>query len=98
MWSYYGTKKRLARYYPKPIHDTIIECFAGAAQYSLFEDNWKKEVILYDKYDKVARVWEYLIDSTRIDILKLPDLNPGDNVDSFTQLCDEEKWLIGFCI
>lgn len=46
MWTYYGTKKRIAKNYPAPIYDTIIEPFAGAAQYSLYGDNWKKKVIL----------------------------------------------------
>jgi len=98
VFSYYGTKLRLAKYYPIPRHDTIIEPFCGAAQYSLFGENWKKSVILIDKYSIITRVWKYLIDSSPEDILKLPDLDVGVNVDSFTQLIDEEKWLIGFCI
>lgn len=98
MWSYYGTKKRLAKYYPKPIYNAIVEPFAGAAQYSLYGDNWKKQVQLFDIYDRVVDVWRYLISSNKKDILNLPDLDEGDTVDSFTQLCQEEKWLIGFCI
>ncbi len=98
MFSYYGTKKALAKHYPKPEYGTIIEPFCGAAQYSLYGDNWKKEVILYDKYHKVTEVWLYLIQANKKDILSLPDLSEGDNVDSFTQLSDVEKWLIGFCI
>ena len=98
MWSYYGTKKRLAKYYPKPTYDIIIEPFCGAAQYSLFQDNWKKEVILYDAYYTVIGIWQYLISASRDDILGLPDLNVGDNVDNFTQLSWEEAALIGFCI
>lgn len=38
MWSYYGTKKKIAKYYPSPQYDKIIEPFAGAAQYSLYGD------------------------------------------------------------
>ena len=30
MWTYYGTKKRIAKNYLAPIYDTIIEPFAGA--------------------------------------------------------------------
>lgn len=98
MFSYYGTKKLLAKYYPAPTHDMIIEPFCGAAQYSLFGDNWKKEVCLFDAYDVIVKTWLYLIQADKKDILNLPDLNPGDNVDSFTQLSQEEKWLIGFSI
>jgi hypothetical protein len=43
-------------------------------------------------------VWKYLINSSKESILSLPDLAVGDKVDSFTQLIDEEKWLIGFSI
>ena len=25
MWTYYGTKKKIAKFYPKPIYDKIIE-------------------------------------------------------------------------
>jgi hypothetical protein len=98
VFSYYGTKLRIAKYYPKPEYDTIIEPFCGAAQYSLFGDNWEKDVILVDKYDKICRIWKYLINSSKREILSLPDLEVGENVDSFNQLCDEEKWLIGFSI
>ena len=34
-WAYYGGKWRAAPRYPRPMHDTIIEPFAGAAGYSL---------------------------------------------------------------
>ena len=98
LWSYYGTKKKLAKYYPEPQFDTIIEPFAGAAQYSLFGNNWQKQVYLVDKYDIIVKVWQYLINATKEDILGLPDLDVGQNVDDFTTLSNEEKWLIGFCI
>jgi site-specific DNA-adenine methylase len=42
MWSYYGGKSKIVQYYPDPKYDTIIEPFAGSAQYSLYGDNWKK--------------------------------------------------------
>lgn len=98
MFSYYGTKKRLAKYYPKPTESIIIEPFCGAAQYSLHGDNWEKDVILIDKYPTVAKVWNYLINSSKRDIMGLPDIEVGQKVDNFTQLSDEEKWLIGFSI
>lgn len=98
MWSYYGTKKRIAKHYPKPILDKIIEPFAGAAQYSLFDNNWEKEVILYDKYDVIINIWNYLINANEKDILSLPDMFEGDNVDKHTSLSKDEKNLIGFCI
>lgn len=98
MLSYYGTKKKIAKHYPYPKWDTIIEPFCGAAQYSLFGNNWQKNVILYDKYEVIVGIWDYLINhASRADILKLPDLYKGQSVNDFS-LSTPEKWLIGFCI
>jgi site-specific DNA-adenine methylase len=97
MFSYYGSKSKLAHRYPAPKHDTIIEPFAGAAGYSLYGDNWQKNVILYDAYPKIFKVWEYLINATEGDIEALPDLKPGDKVTDFN-LTEPERWLIGFSI
>lgn len=96
MFSYYGTKKKLAKHYPTPQFDTIIEPFCGAAMYSLYENNWEKEVILYDKYDKIFLAWDYLINQATIsDILNLPDLVIGLHLDSI-DISDSEKALLGF--
>jgi hypothetical protein len=83
------------------LYNTIIEPFAGTAVYSLFRDNWKKNVVLIDKYNVVVRIWKYLQSATPDDILKLPDVNNGEElvkVNGFSQLLQEEKWLIGFSV
>lgn len=98
IWSYYGRKTKVIQYYPSPICDKIIEPFAGTAVYSLYENNWEKDVLLVDKYDVVIKVWHYLQKASREDILSLPDMNYHDNVDMHEQLTQEEKWLIGFSI
>lgn len=98
MWSYYGTKKKLAKNYPEPIYDIIVEPFAGAAQYSLYNNNWQKNVYLIDKYPVIIDVWNYLIQSSENDILSLPNMYKGDKIDNYTQLENAEKYLIGFCI
>lgn len=98
MWSYYGRKSKVIDYYPDPLHETIIEPFAGTAVYSLHKNNWQKDVVLVDKYEVIIRIWKYLQQATSKDILALPSLAKGDKVDDFSQLIDEEKWLIGFCI
>lgn len=98
MWTYYGTKLKLAPSYPEPLHDIVVEPFAGAAQYSLHKDNWKKEVYLMDKYPVIIEIWKFLISATKKDILSLPNLEVGDNLENHRQLSDPERWLIGFCI
>lgn len=96
MFSYYGTKKKIAEKYPAPSYDTIIEPFCGAAMYSLYGNNWEKNVILYDKYEKIFIVWDYLINKASInDINSLPELKEGLNLDSIN-ISIEEKSLLGF--
>lgn len=98
MWYYFGGKLSLAKKYPLPKKDIIIEPFAGSAQYSLYGDNWKKQVILYDKYEVVTDLWKYLIEkATKEEILALPDMFQGDCIDD-VDTCQELRNLIGFCI
>ena len=96
MWGYYGSKSKIVDYYPKPIYNTIIEPFAGTAQYSL--KYFDRDVILVDKYDVIVRLWKWLQQCSPKDILSLPRLKCGENVDDFTWDCEEAKWLIGFII
>jgi len=98
MWSYYGRKTKVIDYYNNPIHDKIIEPFAGTAVYSLYGDNWEKDVLLLDKYDIVIKTWHYLQNTTKEQILSLPEMNYKDKIDDHEYLTQEEKWLIGFNI
>jgi len=88
MWSYLGSKKNLIRYYPKPKYKTIIEPFAGSAQYALHY--WDHDIILIDKDENVVRLWKWLQSCSKDDILSLPVPNAGDTLDKFT-LSPEEK-------
>lgn len=96
MFSYYGTKARLAKYYPAPSCAVLIEPFAGAAGYACMYPD--REVKLYDANPKIIAVWKYLIAAKPTDIADLPDVQQGQSVNSFSQLSDAERWLIGFCI
>jgi site-specific DNA-adenine methylase len=87
MFYYYGRKKQIARHYPPPNLETIIEPFAGAAAYSLFSDNWQKKVILIEKDTRVAEIWRFLIkDATKSDILAMSDLKSGDYSTDFLHI------------
>lgn len=97
MWSYYGRKWKIINKYPEPIYDTLIESFAGTASYAY--KYWEKNVIIVDAFDKVIRIWKYLQQAKPEDILRLPDVGNGEFVgDKYSWMCDEEKWLMGFCI
>jgi len=95
MFSYYGSKSKIVDYYPPPKYKKIIEPFAGSARYSL--KYWQNDVLLVDKYEVVIQVWKFLQKATKKDILALPELKQGDNINDFN-LSDDEKALMRFCI
>lgn len=86
--------EHIARYYPEPTHDLVVEPFAGAAGYSTFYDAPK--VALYDADPIIAGVWGYLMRVSPAEILALPEMpEVGDSVDNYS-VPQEAKWLIGF--
>lgn len=91
-FTYYGGKWRSALRYPHPVHDTIIEPFAGAAGYSI--RYYHKKVILIEKNQKMAAVWKYLIKVTSKEISELPLIEAGQSVDELN-ICQEARLLIG---
>lgn len=80
--------------YPK--FDTIVEPFAGTAQYSL--KYWDKKVILIEKYNVICDLWKWLQQCTKKDILSIRQLKCGENTDDFEWDCQEQKDLVGFII
>jgi site-specific DNA-adenine methylase len=87
MFYYYGRKKQIAKYYPEPNCSTIIEPFAGAAAYSLYGENWCKNVILVEKDPRVFGLWQWLIEEATVsDIRKMPDLRIGDYSTDFLHI------------
>lgn len=93
-FGFYGGKWRDSiKHYPPPIHDTIIEPFAGSAGYSVrFAD---RKIILCDLDPVIASVWEYLIKVTPNEILAIPDVPLNGSVKDLN-LIEEAEWLVGF--
>ena len=91
--AYYGAKNRIASKYPKPIHETIIEPFAGSAGYSLH--HYQKNVILIEKDEKTFGALHYLINAKSCEIMSLPLLSIDDDLRDMN-LPNEARWLIGF--
>lgn len=93
MFSYFGSKYKLAKHYGAPRHDTVIEPFAGSAAYSLY---WEpKNVILIEKSTVISGIWQYLISASPARIMALPtNFMHIDELD----LCADAKALIGFWI
>lgn len=96
MWSYYGSKNRIAEIYPKPLHDDLIEPFAGAAYYSL--KYFEKNVTLYDKNPMIISIWEYLRQASLKDITGLPILEQGFRIERDQFDCDGQFYLMKFLI
>jgi hypothetical protein len=91
---FYGSKWSLARRYPAPTEQVVIEPFAGAAGYSTFFEAPRAQ--LFDADPVVAGVWSYLLRVSPAEVLALPELaEVGDSVDNYA-LPQEAKWLIGF--
>ena len=92
-FSYYGSKYTIIEKYPYPEHDTIIEPFAGSAQYATRYPN--KNVHLYDLDENIVQVWDYLINVSESEILSL-DMD-FDHIDN-SRLTSTQKKLVGFWI
>lgn len=87
MFYYYGRKKQFVRLYPAPLFDCLIEPFAGSAAYALHGTNWKKEVVLVEKDERVAAIWKWLInEATAQEISRMPDLHVGERTSEFLHI------------
>lgn len=79
MFSYYGSKSKIVGLYPKPKHEIIIEPFAGSAQYAF--RYWAQDVILIEKYKRIANVWKWLIEEATPEIIMaLPLYQKGEKI------------------
>lgn len=96
MWSYYGSKTKIAALYPKPLYNRIIEPFAGAAKYSLL--HFESDVILIDLYEPVIKIWKWLQECSENDILSLPILKPGDSIEKMTFDSEAAKLFMGYMV
>lgn len=96
MFSYYGSKSKIIKLYPKPKYDIIIEPFAGTARYALQYND--KQITLNEKYEIIYSIWKWLITkATKEEILNNRDFYLKQDI-RLLQLVQEHKNLIGFCI
>lgn len=89
---YFGSKSRIAKHYPEPLHDIIVEPFAGAAAYS--QRHWERAVHLFDLSPLVVGAWQFLIDASPADVLSLPDVSYKTDAMALPALSHGEKALI----
>jgi len=96
MFSYYGSKSKIVKYYPKPKYDLIIEPFCGASNYSLY--HWEnRKVWINDSYEVIYRLWNYLKVITKEDIEFLGSLKlkQGSDIREL-DITDDMRLLLGF--
>jgi hypothetical protein len=74
-FSYYGSKAKIANFYPKAKYSTVIEPFCGAANYSVC--NFENNVFLSDTNPNIIETWKFLINASKKDILSLPRFERG---------------------
>lgn len=93
-WRYYGGKWRAAPRYPKPVHSTIIEPFAGAAGYALRYP--EHDVVLVEKYPVIAELWRYLIAVPSEEIRRIPLVEHVDDLPAWVP--PGGRSLVGFAM
>lgn len=92
-FTYYGGKFRVAPKYPAPMHNYIVEPFAGSAGYSLNYPN--RQVFLIDLDENITQTWDYLIRASEDEVLALPDIAEGQTVGDL-DVAPEARLLIGW--
>lgn len=84
----------MAPKYPAPLHDTIVEPFAGAAGYSLRHHT--RKVILVEKNPIIAEIWRFLIGTTPQEVLRIPYVESVDDLPAWVP--QGARWLVGFAM
>lgn len=94
-FSYYGSKAKIAKYYPSPKYGKIIEPFCGAANYSVI--HFENDVLLTDLNEDVIGTWNYLKNATESDILGLPKFSAGLDIRTLS-LSEDERRFCGWWV
>lgn len=77
MFKYFGAKYKLGHAYPPPDYRVIVEPFAGAASFAVLHRKCADRVVLVEKDARVAELWHRLIETSREDLICLPDPEVG---------------------
>lgn len=96
MWSYYGSKSKIVDKYPAPMHDKIIEPFAGSARYAL--KYWDRQIVLVDKSEEIISIWHYIQQASVTDIKRLPILPAYSRIERKMFQCEGEFLLMKYLI
>lgn len=96
MFSYFGSKSKIIKHYPKPVFDTVIEPFSGSAAYARAYPH--KNVVLVEKDPIIAGIWDWLIkDATVSEIKKYSEFRLGDSIEDLP-IDPRHRNFLGLCI
>ena len=92
-FKYAGSKWILSKHYPAPLHDLILEPFAGSACYAT--RHHEREIVLGENSPEIAALWRYLITVNGNEIARLPcaELQEGQDIRELP-ISDGAKLLI----
>lgn len=93
-WRYYGGKWRAAPMYPQPMHQRIVEPFAGAAGYSLRYAS--HDVVLVEAYHPIAEIWRWLIAARPEEVFAIPLVEHVDDLPSWVPT--PARYLVRFTL
>lgn len=98
-WRYYGGKWRAAPRYPAPRHPTIVEPFAGCAGYATrYHD---RDVVLVERYDRIAAIWHYLIRVSAAEVRRIPSVEHVDDLPAWVPKPARDMvgfWMNAACV
>ena len=81
-FGYFGAKHGMARFYPAPLYNTVIEPFAGAAGYACYWSSLPgsniNRVILIDSNPNVIALWHRLQRMSIDQLMSIPDPIKGE--------------------
>lgn len=84
-WRYFGGKWRSRNLYPSPTYKTIVEPFAGAANYAWWHGAGR-DVVIADRSEDVRSAWSLITSADGAAIIgSAPDLVRGVIVDTQTE-------------
>jgi site-specific DNA-adenine methylase len=89
MFYYYGGKRRLAAFYPAPLHAVIVEPFGGSAAYAMHHLDPAKRahpverVVIVEKDRRVCEMWERLLAMEPRDLDSYAVPKVGERTDDF---------------
>ncbi len=79
LFKWFGSKWLAARHYPEPLHDMIVEPFAGGAGYSLWHAS--RKVIIWEQNAQLIELWTWLINSANATAIREIPIGLAPGVD-----------------